>query len=148
MSFSRAKATVQLSANAFQQFVKQHDWSQKLQSSTQVTGIQAAKWTSHLLPLTHTVLLDTVKVSVTIPPTPTSPSQTTRTPQSVFATNEMYEIEVSAEVKGQQPFHTDMHSLLTCSVAALHIVNLCTSGAGSGSKKDMREAKIQNIRLY
>jgi molybdenum cofactor biosynthesis protein MoaC len=86
----------------------------------QLAGIQAAKHTSTLIPLCHTVLLRGVDVDMTLD-------------------EETFSVEVRAFAKAVGPTGVEMEALMAVSVAALTVYDMCKSVS--------KEIEISDIKL-
>ncbi len=115
-----ARVTVKLNSEAFEALSENKIKKGDVLAVANIAGINAAKKTSELIPLTHQINLRHVKIEFVLD-------------------KESSEIEITTEVKANDKTGVEMEALTAASVSALTIYDMC--------KSIDRTVEISNLRV-
>ena len=115
-----ARVTVKLNSEAFEALSENKIKKGDVLAVANIAGINAAKKTSELIPLTHQINLRHVKIGFVLD-------------------KESSEVEITTEVKANDKTGVEMEALTAASVSALTIYDMC--------KSIDRKVEISNLRV-
>ena len=115
-----ARVTVKLNSEAFEALSENKIKKGDVLAVANIAGINAAKKTSELIPLTHQINLRHVKIEFVLD-------------------KESSEIEITTEVKANDKTGVEMEALTAASISALTIYDMC--------KSIDRTVEISNLRV-
>ena len=115
-----ARVTVKLNSEAFEALSENKIKKGDVLAVANIAGINAAKKTSELIPLTHQINLRHVKIEFVLD-------------------KESSEVEITSEVKANDKTGVEMEALTAASVSALTIYDMC--------KSIDRTVEISNLRV-
>ena len=115
-----ARVTVKLNSEAFEALSENKIKKGDFLAVANIAGINAAKKTSELIPLTHQINLRHVKIEFVLD-------------------KESSEIEITTEVKANDKTGVEMEALTAASISALTIYDMC--------KSIDRTVEISNLRV-
>lgn len=115
-----ARVTVKLNSEAFEALSENKIKKGDVLAVANIAGINAAKKTSELIPLTHQINLRHVKIEFVLD-------------------KESSKIEITTEVKANDKTGVEMEALTAASVSALTIYDMC--------KSIDRKVEISNLRV-
>ena len=115
-----ARVTVKLNSEAFEALSENKIKKGDVLAVANIAGINAAKKTSELIPLTHQINLRHVKIEFVLD-------------------KESSEIEITSEVKANDKTGVEMEALTAASISALTIYDMC--------KSIDRKVEISNLRV-
>ncbi|GAB3060004.1 cyclic pyranopterin monophosphate synthase MoaC [Virgibacillus ainsalahensis] len=104
-----AHSSVQMNDNVYENIVQQKNKKGDVLAVAQVAGIMAAKQTSSLIPMCHPIPISGVDLSF----------------EWLERENNMYELEIEAEVKTVGSTGVEMEALTAASIAALTVYDMC-----------------------